>query len=66
MTFFKNNPRTRTTVQSRIHNRVVTISTTVRQPAAPTVATTQKKSLCGESTVETTRKDNKQDGHIFY
>ena len=50
MAFFQNNPRTRTTVQSRIQNSVVTFSTTVRQPAAPTVATTQKKSLCGEPT----------------
>ena len=66
MAFFQNNPRTRTTVQSRIQNSVIVFSTTVRPLAAPTVATTQKKSLCGEPTVETARKDNKQDVHIFY
>jgi len=65
MAFFQNNPRTRMTVQSRIQNRVVVFSTTVRPPAAPTVATTQKNSLFGEPTVETARKDNKQYVHFF-
>jgi len=66
MTFFQNNPRTRMTVQSRIQNRVVVFSTTVRPPAAPTVATTQKNHYVVKPTVETARIDNKQDVHIFF